>query len=806
MFSVGRYDPDADRHRQEAALAAKDAEKKKAKKSRKRRSNDVDGAGNQDNSIKPKLRVIAPEQNMAVSKQSILEQTELIEVVDDTEQENELRHKAESNMKDVQRSKSSENHVKENNVKKKDVEVERALLYSKMKIQDAAKLWNLAPFLVKNLEEDEYQNFFPIQALVIPDVIASERHVHIRTRDICVSAPTGSGKTLAFALPILNALSSRKIRRLRALVVLPGRDLATQVYKVFERYAEGSDLTVGLAIGQTDFEAEQKALIIGAADPAVQTNNSLLCNTLSDSDVATLQHILQPLNVQSTMCAFGDILNHERRSDGNSISTPISGRSAVDILICTPGRLMDHLEQTPAFTLQHLRFLVMDEADRLLNQSYQNWISRVLRATTSHLTNTDATSHQHIPAFSSDLIEANNGLSFVVDPMTWRRTGSGNDTTNDFGNTALSLAASTCRPVQLRRLLFSATMTSDPQKLASLGLVNPKYFDAHHLNNAMSNDSNKTATDDNYGRDIIQQQRNYSVPPGLSEYTVECTTEQKPLVLLALLLEQRLLDSEQMDNGTNLKEGSRQQSGIVVVFTSSLEATHRLMRLLQLLWVRANHGSASSIVEFSSSLNQKQRKRLLQRCNINDNKSKSSNSNDNSVSVVVCSDGMSRGMDISSVTAVINYDIPTYSKTYIHRCGRTARAGRKGRAITLLVKKGGQQSQFSKMRALIENPDRVQPMGVRQDLVENAIPMYKSCIGTLRRIIQAERDGDFSPTDDQIIYKFLPRSQPDPQVKGTVDAKENKVDNDHTNDQISIEGRNDEDSSSLASTESSDFE
>lgn len=225
MFSVGRYDPDADRHRQEAALAAKDAEKKKAKKSRKRRSNDVDGAGNQDNSIKPKLRVIAPEQNMAVSKQSILEQTELIEVVDDTEQENELRHKAESKMKDIQRSKSSENPVKEHNVKKKDVEVERALLYSKMKIQDAAKLWNLAPFLVKNLEEDEYQNFFPIQALVIPDVIASERHVHIRTRDICVSAPTGSGKTLAFALPILNALSSRKIRRLRALVVLPGRDL-----------------------------------------------------------------------------------------------------------------------------------------------------------------------------------------------------------------------------------------------------------------------------------------------------------------------------------------------------------------------------------------------------------------------------------------------------------------------------------------------------------------------------------------------------------------------------------------------------
>jgi ATP-dependent RNA helicase DDX51/DBP6 len=39
---------------------------------------------------------------------------------------------------------------------------------------------------------------------------------------------------------------------------------------------------------------------------------------------------------------------------------------------------MDHLTSTPNFTLQHLRFLVIDEADRLLNQSFQNWLSKVL--------------------------------------------------------------------------------------------------------------------------------------------------------------------------------------------------------------------------------------------------------------------------------------------------------------------------------------------------------------------------------------------------------------------------------------------
>jgi len=108
-------------------------------------------------------------------------------------------------------------------------EVKTALKLSKLSIRDAAKMWNLAPFLIKNLEEDEYESFFPIQALVIPDVIASERHAHIRNRDICVSAPTGSGKTLAFVLPVLNSLAGRRVKRLRALVVLPSRDLGKAV-------------------------------------------------------------------------------------------------------------------------------------------------------------------------------------------------------------------------------------------------------------------------------------------------------------------------------------------------------------------------------------------------------------------------------------------------------------------------------------------------------------------------------------------------------------------------------------------------
>jgi ATP-dependent RNA helicase DeaD len=53
-------------------------------------------------------------------------------------------------------------------------------------------------------------------------------------------------------------------------------------------------------------------------------------------------------------------------------------------------------------------------------------------------------------------------------------------------------------------------------------------------------------------------------------------------------------------------------------------------------------------------------------------------------SVLVCTDVASRGLDISEVSHIYNYDIPRESKDYIHRIGRTARAGKSGKAINIL--------------------------------------------------------------------------------------------------------------------------
>lgn len=85
------------------------------------------------------------------------------------------------------------------------------------------------PFLYRilsALEKLEYHSLFPVQVAVWNHIWGS----NVESRDLCVCAPTGSGKTLAYALPVIQGLSRMPFRKLRALVVVPTRDLATQVY------------------------------------------------------------------------------------------------------------------------------------------------------------------------------------------------------------------------------------------------------------------------------------------------------------------------------------------------------------------------------------------------------------------------------------------------------------------------------------------------------------------------------------------------------------------------------------------------
>lgn len=74
------------------------------------------------------------------------------------------------------------------------------------------------------------------------------------------------------------------------------------------------------------------------------------------------------------------------------------------------------------------------------------------------------------------------------------------------------------------------------------------------------------------------------------------------------------------------------------------------------------------------------------------------------IAILVSSDQMARGIDLPNINLVINYDTPKHAKTYVHRVGRTARAGRYGHAITIL--KEGQVGIFKKMRSSISSANK----------------------------------------------------------------------------------------------------
>ncbi|CAM8979102.1 unnamed protein product [Rhodiola kirilowii] len=101
-----------------------------------------------------------------------------------------------------------------------------------------------------------------------------------------------------------------------------------------------------------------------------------------------------------------------------------------------------------------------------------------------------------------------------------------------------------------------------------------------------------------------------------------------------------------------------------MVFTRTRESTHLLALILRNLGFRA--------IPISGQM--PQTKRLVA---LNQFKSGACN-------ILIATDVASRGLDIPSVDVVINYDIPSNSKDYYHRVGRTARAGRSGVAISLV--------------------------------------------------------------------------------------------------------------------------
>ena len=108
---------------------------------------------------------------------------------------------------------------------------------------------------------------FPVQALTIPDALAG--------RDVCGKAKTGAGKTLAFGIPMIERVGASEPGAPRGLVLVPTRELATQVATELTALAAARDRSVQAVYGGTDIERQIKDLARGA-DIVVATPGRLI--------------------------------------------------------------------------------------------------------------------------------------------------------------------------------------------------------------------------------------------------------------------------------------------------------------------------------------------------------------------------------------------------------------------------------------------------------------------------------------------------------------------------------------------------
>jgi len=162
--------------------------------------------------------------------------------------------------------------------------------------------------LLYALEKQFYTTPYPIQSEAIPVILAG--------KDVLGIAQTGSGKTAGYVLPTLQLIQSKPIaqnRYINTLVLVPTRELAIQVQKVYKSFSDKLD---------------------------------------------------QPIK---TLSVYG----------GVSINPQMMDMNKVEVLVATPGRLLELVEKKAVF-LSAVDVLVLDEADKMLNLGFKEEMTKVL--------------------------------------------------------------------------------------------------------------------------------------------------------------------------------------------------------------------------------------------------------------------------------------------------------------------------------------------------------------------------------------------------------------------------------------------
>ena len=434
--------------------------------------------------------------------------------------------------------------------------------------------------------------------------------------DVLIQAQTGSGKTLSYLLPIiqdllpLSALSyiDRSIGTL-AIIVAPTRELAKQISDVLEQLLQMRLRSTKEIPDDEDDEPRRTRWLI------------------------------------SGLLTGGATRTHEKARL----------RKGIPILVSTPGRLLDHLQSTTSFDVGKCRWLILDEADRLMELGFEETITAILKGLEGRRN------------LAIRAAEMGQGLD-NIGGWEWR---------------------------QRRTVLCSATIREDVQKLAGFALKDPVV-----IKGAKGGDNRLQGTPG--AETAVKQPETFTPPSQLSQKYVLTPLKLRLVTLVALL---RFLLRSAPDN--------HQGAGVkIIVFFSCTDSVDFHWKLLGQVTLSTSdtkdtdsneaEGTVDSgdvgttcallpstkVHRLHGSLPLATRLASLQgfaRVHKNIDKGKGDKKEAKN-SILFCTSVASRGLDLPFVRAVVQYDLPTEggATEYVHRVGRTARAGRGGEAWSIV--------------------------------------------------------------------------------------------------------------------------
>lgn len=464
----------------------------------------------------------------------------------------------------------------------------------------------------------------PVQQLAIP------RLVEQGSNDaFWCEAPTGSGKTAAYLIPLLQNIlivgsKKQKGERVSAMILCPTRELCIQIGSVLD----GLISDIVSMDRRSQYQISSMVLHGGIpVEPQIaRLADCVRYHTTIDILVATPGRLIDVLtsyegnsNAQDAAMEKRLLAAIENTQDGD-VSLDELQKLGLDRMSQNNADSSDGRNQL-IHMLDGLRYLVLDESDRLLGKGFKGELDRVV-----------------------DLLSSR--------PTTWLFSATFPKSIEPRLDNVLSSIGSTSSPVRLVCANSDRISSEDAPVSSSL-----KKKLEH---------SNTVASASKY------QQIGPASTIQLRNIRLEKTARTQAL--------RKLLENDYKD------EWDR-----VLVFVATRYASEHVSRKLR------GYGIISS--ELHGKLDQDARLRRL-----NDLKK-------GKIRVLICTDVASRGIDISGLPAVVNYDLPKSTTDFVHRIGRTGRAGKEGTAVSFITPRVEAHMDLIEKRHLETPPEREVLMG-----------------------------------------------------------------------------------------------